>query len=65
MAITYAKLTLHNEHGKELVIEAIPDNPGQETTPTDFGKLILQLTETAGEATSQTPGFIEWGQEQE
>lgn len=61
MPITYAKLTVKNDQGETLAIEALPSKFGEETTPQDVAELLLDLGSALGAATAAAPGFIDWG----
>lgn len=60
MPITYAKLTVKNDVGETLAIEAIPTRTGEKTTQKDVAELLINLGESLGAATALAPGFIEW-----
>lgn len=59
MALTTAKLTLYNDKGEELTIEAM--NTLDRCHPKDLGELIMSLAYQAGAATTAHPGFVDWG----
>lgn len=59
MALTTAKLTLYNDKGKELTIEAV--NTASTCNAKGFTELMMSLTYSVGVATTEHPGFIDWG----
>lgn len=59
MALTTAKLTLYNEKGETLTVEAM--NTTSTCNAKGFAELMMSLTYSVGVATTAHTGFIDWG----